>query len=881
MATGGGSKQETVSVEGHRLRLTNLDKVLYPETGTTKADVISYYAAVADYMLPHSRNRAATRKRWVHGVGTPEHPGQVFFQKNLEDSAPSWVKRFPIEHKTSTNIYPVVNDLATLTWLAQSAALEIHVPQWQFGPRGRIGNADRMVLDLDPGDGVGLAECAEVARLARSILQDMGLDARPVTSGSKGIHLYAALDGSQSSDDINAVAHELARALEADHPDLVVSDMKKTLRKGKVLVDWSQNNGNKTTICPYSLRGRFTPTVAAPRTWAELEDPDLAQLDYQDVLDRIKDGDPLAGMESGAFEEESLEEATEESDAASEEVRSAGGADRLTKYRSMRDAAKTPEPVPEEPSTPSEGNSFVIQEHHARRLHWDFRLEHDGVLVSWALPKGPPSTSGKNNLAVQTEDHPLDYGKFEGHIPKGEYGGGDVTIWDHGTYEREKWRDGKEVIAVLHGQPDGGLARDGAADRRFALIHTGSGGDKANNNWLIHLMKNQPKPGEKGNEPEDNPTPAAGTSPAKAETAETPEGSVAAAARAQTATATAGAKTSPVDTTAAARDADAASVPAVEPMLATLGTRAEINDDDEWAFEMKWDGVRAVVTVTPEGTRLLSRNGNDMTAAYPELQDLSAHLNGERAVLDAEIVAINKAGRPDFGLLQPRMHLTKPREITAAAERTPVHLMVFDLLWLDGNSLADLSYVQRREILESAVEATPDGHVQVPPVLDMSMDEAVASSKELGLEGVMAKRRTSTYSPGRRSKNWLKLKNQLTQEVVVVGWRPGQGNRQNKVGSLLVAIPEGVDLKYIGRVGSGLSEKDLALIGPRLKKMSRKTAPLDDVPAADASDAQWVRPALVGEVTFSERTGTGKLRHPVWRGLRPDKKPSDVVVEGA
>ncbi|UWX97184.1 ATP-dependent DNA ligase [Arthrobacter zhaoxinii] len=883
MATGGGKQQETVSVEGHRLRLTNLDKVLYPETGTTKADVISYYAAVAEFMLPHSRNRAATRKRWVHGVGTPEHPGQVFFQKNIEDSAPSWVKRFSIEHKTSTNTYPLVNDLATLTWLAQSAALEIHVPQWQFGPRGRIGNADRMVLDLDPGEGAGLAECAEVARLARVILADMGLDARPVTSGSKGIHLYAALDGSQSSDDINAVAHELARALEADHPDLVVSDMKKARRLGKVLVDWSQNNGNKTTICPYSLRGRFTPTVAAPRTWEELEDPHLAQLDYLQVLDRVGSGsDPLAGMESGAFAEESLEEATADSGEASGAVRSAGGGtDRLIKYRSMRDAAKTPEPVPEEASTPSEGNSFVIQEHHARRLHWDFRLEHDGVLVSWALPKGPPSTSGKNNLAVQTEDHPLDYGKFEGHIPKGEYGGGDVTIWDHGTYEREKWRDGKEVIAVLHGQPDGGLAREGAADRRYALIHTGSGGDKANNNWLIHLMKNQPKPGEKG-------TPEAPASPSAAATADTPEEtpespteSVAAAARTRPATAAAPAKTASVDVGKVARDADDASVPAVDPMLATLGSRAEINDDDEWAFEMKWDGVRAVVTVTPEGTRLLSRNGNDMTAAYPELQDLSAHLNGERAVLDAEIVALNKAGRPDFGLLQPRMHLTKPREIAAAAGRTPVHLMVFDLLWLDGNSLADLTYEQRREILEQAVEPVPDGHLQVPPALDMSMDEAVAASKELGLEGVMAKRRSSTYAPGRRSKNWVKLKNQLTQEVVVVGWRPGQGNRQNKVGSLLVAVPDGVDLRYIGRVGSGLSEKDLATIGPRLKKMSRKTAPLDDVPSADASDAQWVRPALVGEVTFSERTGTGKLRHPVWRGLRPDKKPSDVVVETA
>lgn len=886
-SSGAGLKQqETVNVDGHRLRLTNLDKVLYPETGTTKADVLSYYAAVAEALLPHSRDRPATRKRWVHGVGVPGDPGQVFFQKNIETSAPTWVKRFPIEHKSGPNIYPLVNDLATLTWLAQSAALEIHVPQWRFGPRGKINNPDRLVLDLDPGEGVDLAQCAEVARLARDILADMGLDARPVTSGSKGIHLYAALDGKQTSDEVSAVAHELARALEADHRDLIVSDMKKSLRTGKVLLDWSQNNGNKTTICPYSLRGRFTPTVAAPRTWEELEDPDLAQLDYEQVMQRLaEDGDPLAGLEAGGGEldAEALEEAADSAGIAG------GTADRLSKYRSMRDAAKTPEPVPAEPAVPSEGNSFVIQEHHARRLHWDFRLEHDGVLVSWALPKGPPDSPNQNHLAVQTEDHPLDYGTFAGTIPKGEYGAGEVRIWDHGTYEPEKWRDGKEVIAVLHGQPDGGLASEGSADRRFALIHTGGkGGKGGDNNWLIHLMKHQPAPADKVDKT-DTTDKGSSTAEAKAdqsakktdaaEEAESPTDTVAAAAAAPAPAAKALPETAGVSQAVAA-DAGEHGMPAVEAMLATPGTRADVNDDDEWAFEMKWDGVRAIAGVTPEGTRLISRNGNDMTAAYPELQELGRRLFGERAVLDGEIVSVNKSGRPDFGLLQPRMHLTKRRDVEAAAARTPVHLMIFDLLWLDGNSLVDLPYTQRREILESAVEpAGEDGHVQVPPALEMSMDQAVEASKELGLEGVMAKRRTGTYSPGRRSRSWIKLKNSFTQEVVIVGWRPGKGNRASKIGSLLVAVPNGHELSYIGRVGSGLSEKDLALVGGRLKKLARKTPPLEGVPAADASDAQWVRPVLVGEVTYSERTATGKLRHPAWRGLRPDKKPSDVVVE--
>ncbi len=288
---------EVVDIDGRRLKLTNLDKVMYPATGTTKAEVIHYYATIADVMLPHTRGRPATRKRWVHGVGTEDEPGEVFFQKNLDSSAPDWLHRGTITHKTSTNTYPLVDDRATLVWLAQIASLEIHVPQWRFGRNGQPRNPDRMVLDLDPGEGVTLSDCAEVARYARDILTDMGLDPLPVTSGSKGIHLYAALDGSQNSDAVSAVAHELARALEADHPDLVVSDMKRAIRAGKVFVDWSQNNAAKTTIAPYSLRGRLHPTVAAPRTWKELEAKDLAHLDFEEVLRRVKKrGDLLAGL---------------------------------------------------------------------------------------------------------------------------------------------------------------------------------------------------------------------------------------------------------------------------------------------------------------------------------------------------------------------------------------------------------------------------------------------------------------------------------------------------------------------------------------------------------------------------------------------------------
>jgi bifunctional non-homologous end joining protein LigD len=469
---------ERVIVDGHRLTLTNLDKVMYPSSGTTKRDVLAYYAEIAPFLIAHAAGRPATRKRWVDGVGTPAEPGDMFFQKNLDESTPSWVRRRAIEHRDHSTEYPLVDDLATLTWLAQTATLELHVPQWRFGRNGARRNPDRLVLDLDPGEGAGLHECAEVARYARDILDGMGLAALPVTSGSKGIHLYAALDGRQGADEVSTVAHELARALEADHPDLVVSDMKKSIRAGKVLVDWSQNNGSKTTIAPYSLRGRFEPTVAAPRTWRELASKSLSQLDYREVLRRVtRRGDPLAALVPGSLE--SMAELSEPPEADHQP-------DRLTDYRSKRSATKTPEPVPAERAAATDGRSFVIQEHHARRLHFDFRLEHDGVLVSWALPKGVPTEPKKNHLAVQTEDHPLEYGSFEGTIPAGQYGGGEVTIWDAGSYELEKWRDGEEVIATLTGRKGGGLG----SSRRLALIHTGE------RNWLVHLMK-ESAPAEK------------------------------------------------------------------------------------------------------------------------------------------------------------------------------------------------------------------------------------------------------------------------------------------------------------------------------------------------------------------------------------------------
>jgi bifunctional non-homologous end joining protein LigD len=470
-----------------------------------------------------------------------------------------------------------------------------------------------------------------------------------------------------------------------------------------------------------------------------------------------------------------------------------------------------------------DGRSFVIQEHHARRLHWDFRLQHDGVLVSWALPKGPPTDPKQNHLAVHVEDHPLEYGTFAGDIPHGEYGAGHVDIWDHGEYELEKWRD-DEVIVTLHGRRDGGL---GGEPRKFALISTRQGGDEKN--WLIHLMKDAGTKGE------------------------------------------------------AAKPGAAAKRPGTEPpvspMLATLGSRADIHDEADWAFEMKWDGIRAIGVVRDGALRLTTRNGNEVTSAYPELAGLAQLAGHHELVVDGEIVTLTRHGRPDFGLLQTRMGLTRPAEVEAAAKRAPAHYFVFDLLELDGEDLRRETYDDRRAALERTLHPPKDGPVQVPPAFAGDVDHAISSSKELGLEGVMAKQRDGTYATGRRSRTWIKIKHHSTQEVVIGGWTPGKGRRANGIGALLLGIPDGDGLRYVGKVGTGFTDAMLDDLAAKLAAHPRTTPPVKGVPPADARGAHWVRPEYVGEVEFAEWTSTDRLRQPSWRGLRPDKSPDQVVTE--
>jgi bifunctional non-homologous end joining protein LigD len=302
MAESGGSLAEVrVEVDGRTLTLSNLGKVLYPETGTTKGEVLDYYARIAPVLLPHLEDRAVTRVRWPHGTGQ-----ERFFEKNLPSGAPAWLRRVEVPSTGSRGsgdllTFPVVESVADLTYLANLASLELHAHQWRIDADGDPVNPDRMVIDLDPGHPAGLHECAQVALLVRDRLAVLGLDAAPVTSGSKGLHLYAPMPGDLTSAQVRDAAKQIAEALEEEHGALVVSQMTKAKRPGKVFLDWSQNTGSKTTISPYSLRGTPAPYAAAPRTWDEVEEGaeepgSLGQLRFDEVLERVEEHGDLFGQ---------------------------------------------------------------------------------------------------------------------------------------------------------------------------------------------------------------------------------------------------------------------------------------------------------------------------------------------------------------------------------------------------------------------------------------------------------------------------------------------------------------------------------------------------------------------------------------------------------
>jgi len=539
--------------------------------------------------------------------------------------------------------------------------------------------------------------------------------------------------------------------------------------------------------------------------------------------------------------------------AAAREAEAAGAAQALAEYARKRDFSKTPEPSGAKAVRVPKGKlRFVVQMHRATRLHYDFRLEADGVLKSWAIPKGPSFDTAEKRLAMHVEDHPLDYRDFEGVIPKGNYGAGEVIVWDRGWYELVEGTSTTAEIAkgkikfVLHGTKLKGM---------FSLVHIrGRGGEE--NAWLLIKDHDEYVDPAWRAEDHDESVKSGKTLKDIAQDPRAPHWI-----------------SRPVDARGAARPARTLEpIPQVaQPELATLVDAPF--DDPDWLFELKWDGYRAIATVDRAGAvTVVSRNGNDFLGKFPELADLADSFTERPLVVDGEIAVLDADGKPSFQALQNRMD----RFGRARDQARPVTFVAFDLLYGNGRDLRREPLEKRKAALESIV--IPGRGVLYSKHVIGTGTVLFDFARERGLEGIVGKRRESRYVE-RRTKDWVKIKTLQRQEFVVGGWTEPRGSRKG-FGALLLGVYDGDELVPAGSVGTGFDGKKLAAISKQLEALERATSPFARSPKTD-TPAHWVTPKLVAEVTFLQWTRDDQLRAPVFVALRSDKDARDIVRERA
>lgn len=514
----------------------------------------------------------------------------------------------------------------------------------------------------------------------------------------------------------------------------------------------------------------------------------------------------------------------------------------LEDYARKRAFDKTPEPAGERPSEPPEtrGGEFCVQRHRARQLHYDLRLEVGGVLKSWAVPEGPSQDPSEKRLAVHVEDHPMEYGAFEGVIPPGNYGAGSVMLWDHGVYE---------VI----GEP----AAEGQLERGDFKIHLH--GQKLRGGYvLVRTRRNKGRDWLLIKKKDEHAIPGWNIDlyPASVKTGRTQE-EIAAGVEPEL---------------AKIKGAVEASMPAsLSPMMAFAAAKPP--SDPGWLCEVKWDGVRALCFIAEGGVRMVSRNGNAMDRQYPELAVLPRCVKADTAVLDGEIVALDERGLPDFGLLQRRMHVTGAGHAAALSRTTPVTLYVFDLLYLDGWDLRRSAIEDRKRLLASVL--IPQDHVKLSDHFVDQGEELFHLARQSGIEGIVAKRLGSFYE-SRRSPDWLKIKVTAQQEFVICGYTTGD---RSYFSSLILGLYDGGRLVYVGNAGSGFDQASLELVYSKLAPLVNNRMPFEAEPQMPHPPV-WTSPELVCEVRFSAWTGDKRLRAPVFLGLRNDISPRECVFEG-
>ncbi len=778
-----------------KLELSNLQKVLFPEHHIVKAELVQYYLTIAPTILKHIKGRPLSFVRFPDGIH-----GQQFYQKNRQDWAPNWIEHVALgEHEKID--YILATEDAAMVWLANLACLELHQMHCR---QPHLDKPDYVVYDLDPPEGYVFGDVVELALDLRERLEAIGYHTFVKTTGGKGVHVITPIVPQWTFSEAHDAAAQVAKTFVEAHPTVCTLHVAKNRRDGKVFVDIHRNRTYQTIVCPYSVRGRPKAPVATPLTWDELaacDDPTVFNL--HTVPERVARGDVWETMEAFAVE---LHTKRRRQEAGSRRQKSTSTApEALKSYAKKRRFDRTAEPPPlatepasqpatQPPNHPATAvqSGMCVQRHHASRLHYDLRLEKNGTLLSWAVPKGLPPRPGIKRMAVQVEDHPLKYLDWEGVIPKGQYGGGTMWVFVRGKYEVTKDK-GKEGFYFRTLSPQ--------LTAEYRMINT------RGNEWLMERL-------------------------------DTPQTDWLRA---------------PVDFMLCAEAKPPTS-------------RDTVFDSPDYLYEVKWDGIRAMIALDEGQLTIRSRNQRDITKQFPELNIPDAAFRNISGLFDCEIVCLDDSGRPVFHDVVRRLHHTSEGAIERARTRHPAVCYVFDCLYLDGRPIVNEPLTKRREwMIDSLKKGTP---YRVSEVVDEG-GALFAAAGQMGLEGIVAKQRNSVYTPGKRGDGWTKIKTRRTVECIILGYTKGEGDRASTFGALHLGHYVGKKLKYLGRVGTGFDEKMMKELFVELKKQKPAKRPFAEKVLMD-NVTTWIAPELVCEVRYASLTPEGHLREPVFVRLRPD-----------
>ena len=769
-------KSQWTLVGKRKLELSNLDKVLFPDDGITKAEVIEYYLRIAPTLLQHVKGRALTLIRFPDGI-----TGESFYQKNRPEWAPDWLE-FVKLGKEEKKDYIVATEPASLVWLANLAALELHQ---LHSRKPDFEHPDYMVFDLDPPEVYPFTQVVALALELKAYIETFGYTCYAKTTGGKGIHICCPLEPRWDFHTVFEAAQAMAIPFTERKAKETTLHIKKEARKGRVLIDIFRIRSGQSIVSPYSLRGRTGAPVSMPLTWKEIEKlKSPGEFTIRNAVEKVvTDGDAWEGMDAFATELHThrTKKITKEKKLPPNKKHKTP--EQLSTYEKKRDFTKTPEPLAKVIEGP--GTSFVVHRHHASHLHYDLRLEQDGVLKSWAVPRGLPPFPGVKRLAVQTEDHPMKYLTFDGEIPKGQYGAGEMWIYALGKYQITKEK------------------KDGFYFRLSSK--------EINGEYRIYKIKSKEWLLERVDTPQVNYL----------------------------------------------QDA-------IEPMLSASAEKPP--KGEHYLHEIKWDGIRALISLHDGQVRIRSRNQNDVTKQFPELTIADKAFRATCGLFDTEIVCLDKSGRADFKKVIHRLMATGETNIQKLVKSSPVYCYVFDCLYLDGRSLIHEPLIKRREWLKDAIKT--DTHYRMSDAIEDG-DALFEAAREHQLEGIMSKDKMGKYLPGKRSDLWLKIKVRNTRECVILGYNPGNGDRSKTFGGLHIAEREGDKLVYRGKVGTGFDEAMIKEVFKALKALKEIKKPIADK-VMDEKVSIWVEPKLMAEISYAMITKDHQFREPVFVRLRPE-----------